>query len=58
MATKKATKSNVENTLVSLKVVKEFIDKTNGEYRKTRTVFKASAERAKELIALGYCVAE
>lgn len=58
MATKKTTKTDVEITLVSLKVVREFIDKTNGEYRKTHTVFEASAERAEELIALGYCVAE
>ena len=55
MATKKATKSTVENTVVTLLVVKEFIDKNTGEHRKVHTVFEADQERAKELIELGYC---
>lgn len=56
MATKKTTtKSAVENKAVTLKVIREFIDKTNGEYRKTHSVFEASQARAKELIGLGFC---
>jgi hypothetical protein len=52
MATKKTAKSTV-----SLKVVNEFIDKTNGAYRKpAQPPFEATPERAKELIELGLCV--
>lgn len=56
MATKKATteKSAVDK-VVTLKVICEFIDKTNNQYRKANTVFEASQARAKELIGLGFC---
>lgn len=57
MATKKATtaKPTVDNEAVTLKVIREFIDKTNDEYRKANTIFEASQARAKELIKLGFC---
>jgi len=56
MAVKKTAKSMEEST-VSLKVVREFIDKTNDKYRKpTQQPFEATPERAKELIKLGFCV--
>lgn len=57
MATKKATtdKSAVDNKVVTLKVIREFVDKTNGEYRKTDSFFEASQARAKELVGLGFC---
>ena len=56
MATKNATNESaaVEKS-VSLKVIREFIDKTNNEYRRTHTVFEASQTRAQELIRLGFC---
>lgn len=57
MADKKPAKPTEESS-VSLKIVSEFIDKTDGTYRKpTQQPFEATPERAKELIKLGLCVA-
>lgn len=57
MAVKKATKEEaaVDNKSVSLKVIREFIDKTNNEHRKKHSIFDASQARAQELIGLGFC---
>ena len=56
MATKSATNeaAAVEKS-VSLKVIREFIDKTNNEYRKKHSTFEADQARAQELIRLGFC---
>lgn len=42
--------------LIKVSVICEFIDKTNGIYRKVGTEFEVSKKRAKELIALGFVV--
>ena len=57
MAVKNATteEAAVENKSVILQVIREFIDKTNNEYRKKHSIFEASQTRAQELIRLGFC---